>query len=744
MSRARATVGLALLALLPPAEVLGGGTGAPNWVVPGGQEEQILALVAPNRTLAPVLPGTWFDRIEITDEAIIFVVSGREPPAGPLSIHLGWDATAPSGATPPPWRLEVKGAAEAGALTESVALLRGRIEARLTPEVYDGLLQYVADSGGDLTEVAPDWIERVAGTFGLVWRERWNRGLVQYALRDVDATAPALPSPWILAPLLALVLAGIGFMVRRRRISTPVLAVAAAGLAALAAWWVHAPLSEAGTIVVDQPLPVLAWLVPAHREFAVAQVFLLTAIVSSILGIAALVRRGRGPGLGRVLLEAGAVAVVSLLVRLVLVAPNLYSRGGGGGERLLRYVPGEGGIGLVAAWVLPRGELGFIWSAVIAVAIFSSLGPPLLYLLGRSLRLSATASLVAGFALACWPLHAMISASDLLAAPVLTVGLAAWAFSARAAATDRPALLLPAAGLLAWAVWCRLDGILVLLPAVAMIAPAARGWLRRTELWGAAAWVGLAVVCRLLAWPVASGPEPWAGAPAVAALLVPGPVAFPWWLVLLIPGGVALRRRRALVLPVVSGLVAAAVSVLALRTLIADVAWVEGGAMIMPWAALIVGVGVQEIAGRLPGAMAGRALVASVLAGILVLPILHAGELEIRHGPAASDRAFREALGRMESRCGIVVDDVTEAALEDPARRYRWIAWEEFERDPQRPRGDQVISGATYRAPGCSEAPARVLTPAERFRKLPCWFAFNEADDGEYRFNKISDKSLCR
>jgi len=701
MTTARAIYGLALCILLAPAAAYGGDP--PNWVVPAGQEARILSLVAPNKTLAPVLPGTWFDRIEITDDAIIFVLSGREPPAGPMSIHLGWDARAPSDLTPPPWRLEIRGEAEAGALTESVALLRGRIETRLTPELYNGLLSYVADPGGDLAVEAPDWVERVAGTFGLVWRERATRGLVQYSSRDVGVTAPATPSVWILAPLLALAAAGIAAGARRIRRAGPrnrdpgawwpLMAGSVLALAGLSAWWLLAPLSEAGTIVADHPPAVLSWLVPAHREFALARIFLLACIIGVAFGLLDLVLRRRPNGLGRFLIGAGLVGVISVLVRLGMTAPNLYSQGAGGFERMLRYAPGEGGLSVVAAWVLPGSQVGFIWSAVTVGALVSALAAPLVCLLGRGLRLSTTASVLAGLAVACWPAHAMLSASDLLAGPLLTVGVAAWAFAAAAVGRDRPVLLLPAATLLAWGVFCRLDGFLLLLPALAILGPALRRWRRSPELWAAAAWVGLALFSRGLAWPSGAGPERWVAGDALPMLLRTGHAGFPWWLVAAVPGVVLLRRQGSLGAPALAGLGAAILSVLLLHPSVGAAAWLEGVALLIPWAACLVGLGVQEIRDRLPSAALGWGLNALVLVGVLVVPMVHRGQLETQHGPAASDRAFREIL-RGVGPGGVVVPlDEDHVPHGDAARRFRLIAWEEFERNPDLPRGDRVVLG---------------------------------------------------
>jgi hypothetical protein len=702
MNGARAIAGLALFAvLLGPSVARGGGDGPPNWVVPGGQEARILSLVAPNVTLAPVLPGTWFDRIEITDDAIIFVVSGREPPAGPMEIRLSWDAGAPSDRTPPPWQLEVRGEADPGPLTESVALLRSRIEARLTPELYGGLLSYVADSGGDLAEEAPDWVERIAGTFGLVWRERGARGLIQYSLGDVDVTAPAAPPAWVLVALLALVAAGSAAGLRRVRRAprpgapaawAPLLAFGVVGAALLATWWLRAPMSEAGIIVADHPDAVLRWLVPAHREAALAWVFLAAAVLATGAGLVDVLRAERRPGRVRVFVELGIVAGVSALVRGALVAPNLYSRGAGGFERLLRYVPGEGGLSLMISGILPGREDGFIWSAVGAATILAAWGPPVLYLLARALRLSAPVSLVAGVALACWPLHAMLSASDLLVAPVLVIGIGAWAFCAQAAATDRPRLLLPAAALLAFGVWCRLDGFVLLLPAAALLAGAAGRWRRRSELWLAGAWIGLAVFCRILGWPGTTGPAAWSAGEAFVALTASVHAVLPWWLIFMIPGVVATCGVPALRRPVLLGIVAAAVAVPLLGAR-GGAPWIEGGGLLLPWAALLCGLGADALGSRLPSGALRTALAVVVSVGVLGTPVLHRGELGAPRGPARTDLAFRAGLAGAGARCSILVTGEEGPLAADELRRYRLIAWEQFERNPDGPRGDHVVTG---------------------------------------------------
>ncbi len=73
-----------------------------NWVTRNGQEEKILSLVAPNETGAPILVSAWFERIEIQREEIVFVVSGRTPPAAPVSLVLTWVAEDQDLEAPPP------------------------------------------------------------------------------------------------------------------------------------------------------------------------------------------------------------------------------------------------------------------------------------------------------------------------------------------------------------------------------------------------------------------------------------------------------------------------------------------------------------------------------------------------------------------------------------------------------------------------------------------------------------------
>lgn len=667
MSRRRAIGSLALLVFLLTAHPADAEDGSVQWVVLGGREEAILSLVAPNKTLAPVLPGTWFDRIEIQEGAIVFTVSGREPSAAPVFLRLSWDMGAADIDTPPPWNLEVQGEAGTEALAESVALLRGRIEARLTPELYQDLLRPVTDPGGAVRRAVATWVEHVQKTLGLVWRDRRDRGILQFSLEEIDRTGPALPPGWLLFSLLALAAAGIAGGLRRLRRYGPALNQAIAwwpllvscfvGAAGLAAWWLHAPLSEAGVIIATKPQAVLDRLVPTIREFVVAGIFMAVGVALSVALLLDAIRRARGSGAGRLVLEAGAVLAVSLWIRLYFTAPNLFTDGAGAFERLLQYGSGQGGASILISWILPGQAEGFIWPAVRVMTVLSACGPPLLYLLARAMALPRSAALLAALALAAWPLHAALSASDLLAGPMMALSLGGLALAFAALRWDRPVLLLGAAAVLAVVIWWRPDGVLILLPAAVPGIRAARRWPRRMELLGAAAWLVLAMVCREIA--VAASPAPLLESPNPAG--GGGQPVFPWWLWVGVPAGIV-----------------------ALRVL---------------WEAALTtrtGDGFEAVAARLARRPWGQGLVLLLAAGILVVPMVHRDRLGTSHGLATSDRAFRRALMDVDATCGVVVAGETAEDGLDQADRHRLIAWEEFERNPDLIRGDRVIAASDF------------------------------------------------
>jgi len=155
----------------------------------------------------------------------------------------------------------------------------------------------------------------------------------------------------------------------------------------------------------------------------------------------------------------------------------------------------------------------------------------------------------------------------------------------------------------------------------------------------------------------------------------------------------ALRSRRGVGLPVILGAAAAVLSAAALLPG-GEAGWIEGGALLMPWTALLFGLGVESCAGLLRSPALRLCLHASIAAGLLAVPALHREQLHALHAPAETDAAFREMLRSADPRCGILVTPPDASPQGDPGRRYRLMAWEEFERDPSRPRGDAVVMGA--------------------------------------------------
>ena len=433
----------------------------------------------------------------------------------------------------------------------------------------------------------------------------------------------------------------------------------------------------------------------------VAGIFMAVAVALPVVLLADVVRRGRRSGTARLLLEAGVILAISLWIRLGFTAPNLFTNGAEAFERLLRYGSGQSGAAILISWILPGQAEGFIWPAVRVMTVLAACGPSVLYLLARAMELPRSAAILAALAMAAWPLHAAFSASDLLVGPIMTLSLGGLTLAFAALRWDRPALFLAAAAVFAGVIWCRIDGALVLLPAAVPGIQALRRWPRRVELWGAAAWLVLALTCRVVASVAVSpaGGSAWAAAGFPSLAMSFSHPVFPWWLWVGVPAGlVALWARRDLVLVTGMALTASAISILLAG--IGDKPWpvLQSGAAAMPWLALLVGVGFEALAARVPRRFRGQGLVVLLAVGILVVPTVQRGWLGTLHGLAESDRAFRRALLDMDASGGVVVPGERGEDGLDPSVRYRLIAWEEFERNPDGIRGDRVVASSDFSA----------------------------------------------
>jgi len=682
-----------------------------RWVVPRNREAVVLGLVAPYRTLAPVEPGTWFERIALTDASVDFVVTGREPPAGPVVVAVRWDGITASKAQRPEIRVSVEGLADdtPDNLRRSVELLHHRIRAGLT-DACDDLLRPVqmessGESGGSFI-----WPEAFMSAYpALLDRPPESMGITQVGLEAVAETAPEPPQGvWVFAALIpAVLLAGLGFrrFLRGGRpweVAWGVLA--SAGVVAV--WWLLSEMSEEGYRRTIRSREELEYLIPMHRDFLLAWVFLGVGLAASAGAAAAhLVGALRDRGEPTVPLGETGIAIclaaAGLLVRFGLGSPELLTDGGSGFERMLQYNFGYGGMSILLTWLLPAAMEGQVWPAISVNAALAGLAPAALYRLARELEFDRGPAALAGMALVCWPLHAALFTSDFLQGPVLTFGLAGLAWTARATRTGRAAWLLPGAVVFSALIWMRPDAVIWALPFAAAAAPTL--WRGRGEgaPWLAVGYGALALGCRLLSYAQSPGILPEGDGNHLSlnieGFLLAGHEALPWWIWLGIPAGIPVlwtRHRTA-------GLVAAG----------GLAAWLSlkvGGsppdlleffrylAPAMAWVSLVAGMGLARLACFAPAGRLRVAVAATLAAGLAATPLIHAGYLGTSYGPRDSDRVLREVLHDLPGDCSLVVPGEVRRDGLDPAPRYRYTAWEEKDREETSIPGNRVLSAAIF------------------------------------------------
>jgi len=201
----------ALLLLATPAQ--GAGEEKGQWVIRHGREAEILSLVAPYETLAPVEPGTWFLRIGLTESSMDFVVLGRDPPADPVTIKVRWEGSPGGGA--PTTRVSVDGLEDdtPANLRRSVELLHGLITERLTQEFVGSLFEPVAPNPWGRSK----WAARVLARTGTIIELLREKGELPEHLADHERAQRRASFVFIgLTVLLTLLAAG---RCLRRRLS---------------------------------------------------------------------------------------------------------------------------------------------------------------------------------------------------------------------------------------------------------------------------------------------------------------------------------------------------------------------------------------------------------------------------------------------------------------------------------------------------------------------------------------------
>ena len=712
MLRSLLVTGFLAVTLLLPWSALRAGEQGVRYVVPREREAEVLSLVAPYRTLAPVEPGTWFERIALTDSSMEFVVVGREPVGGPVSIVVRWGVTTDPAQQRPPLEVTVEGlgADTPANLRRSVEDLYGKITDRLTEARVMTLLKPVLGDPWGVPGGFYSWLETILASYpSLRTGAPESMGINQVRWEAVLETAPAPPSAaWMLAVLLpVLLLAGLG--VRRLRRGGPPwewalgLLVVAGGAAT---WWLVSPPSPEGPSAALGSSELGRYLVSLHRDFAVASFFTGVALLggaAALLWCTLRALRGRGPrGALRVDLPVLlGLAAGSLLVRFGLGGVDLLTDGGSGFERVLRYSFGYGGTSLLVSWFLPRASQGLLWPAIAFTSTVAALAPVALYGLARALEFSRMAAVAAALSLLCWPLHAAMYTSDFLQGPLLTLGLLGLWCLAHGVREEHPAGLLGGAAIFGGLIWMRPEAPAWVLPYAAVAAPLLWRWRRRAALWLAVGYGALALGSRLLSYAMNSWILPAGGGNTLIldaeGFLLAGHAALPWWLWLGIPAGLPVlwRRHR------VAGLVAAGgvAGYLSLRV---------GGSPpdlleffryltpVMAWSSLMVGLGLVRLVDLAPSGRPRQGIALFLCIAFLATPVFHRQYLAVGYAPGASDAVFRQVLAFLPEDAAVIVPGETRRDGLDPSSRYRYVAWEEFPGRGASIPGYRVVSAAAF------------------------------------------------
>lgn len=392
------------------------------------------------------------------------------------------------------------------------------------------------------------------------------------------------------------------------------------------------------------------------------------------------------------LIDGLAILTCSFFVRFVLTEPNILTDGGSGYGRVMRYTEGYGGVAVLVK-LFPSEWSAFMWRAMLVPRVLGALSPVLLAWVARGLGFGRAVALIAGLALASLPVHAALTASDLLVGSLSSLQLAGLALVLVSRRNQRADLFAAGVALAAWAMWVRPEGALGLLPIAAASLSFPRSWWRRPEIRTVVA--GLAVMILLRVVALTTGSTSYSNSsPGPLRTVAWGTVLFstilvPVWFWMPVPFAVpALLRRRAVTV-VLAGLAAGLIPVY-LRGLAPDPAHthletLRYGLPALAWLALASAVGLDSgcrwlsrrwQAGGVRALFALRTLV--VL--IVVSPVaIHHGYLARRYGHATSEEAIRRLLSRVPDGCGLLApDDFPEGVSIEIYDRYRYVAAEAF------------------------------------------------------------------
>ena len=728
-------------------------------VVPPGQERALLGALSPLKLGAEVAGGYRLDGLGIDAGTVTIRLLGSAESGAPEELRL---AVALRGSRDGTITHELTAAGQESELTESaraaLAAVRQALERNATATFWDRVTVRV--SAG-------------LGRSGAIEREL--------------VIAPTSPPPWkqLAFGLLAVVLLGGfgGWWARRERspVAPQVVAVVYGGVVLVVGFFgLQWLLLGAASVPADPADDAWMATLRGREESVVAATLLLASLALVAAAIEGALRWSRarrrpvGPRtliqnapvalhtwLGRarpsgalrrapvkerwkspasVCLDVGLVVALSCLVRFVLTTGNVLTDGGSGYWRVLTYSNGFGGLAVLLQSGLPAPVGEQMWPTVGALTALAAAAPPLVYGLARLLDLERSAAFVAGIALAAYPLHAALYASDFLAGPLLSLQLLGLVLVLVGYRATSGASSFAGLTLLAFTLWIRPDAAVIGVPlaVIALTRWSRTRWLTPAVTIGAG-WLLAMVVVRwqvLGAGGLTPGADPTWPLTEAPWLEYLGEIAIlPPWLLVGVPVGLVLLPRR-VALVVVAALVAGLVPAHLHRAFDPARSHLElfrYATATLPWLCLAVGAAVVGIAGLTPSQRWRPRVLVVLVVAIAATPLLVLDYLSVEYAPRAEERVFRSALEQVPEGCLVVVPDEPTGSVEQVAERFAFIAAEAWLAGESKVRSEQVVGAARFLAalqrggelPAASKVvPGADVVPGAIDGARSCWVYF--------------------
>ncbi len=638
--RARLFVLVALWLAVPAPEAFAA------WVVAPGQEASILTLAEPWHMDTEVVAGVVWDSLAIRQDALVFGLKETAGKHEALTVVVAWDAAVSSR---PSLRISSAISPDAPAtLRQAAETLRTRLQVR-APDLFQ--------------QNAIVWVEPIVRTAHVDQDRKFAATSWQAAWNAVES-----PPPWIL--VVAAVVAILLIWRLRRRSPWAMLSLATLLIFSLPLWLV-------------QYFPIRSGADPFAKEhtYLDREFFALSLLLGVVAcGWLALCRDGyhaltrpNGPvAHRRIALLATVIGAVSAAVRFGIVPLNYLFDADSGAGRLMTSIPGFHGDHVLLTFALPSQFAGDMTAHMQGIRLVSTLAPPLLAIAAYRLGVSVRGAAFAGLVLAVWPVHAVISASDLLQGPVLAMAALA---IVQMRSTHEIQIVL---GFLTFgfAIWARPELLLTLAPVAWVALPNLRvpRW-RAPLLLGATAlaaillirWQSMHVFGLLAGHDVSS-----------RAIRTAWPQSFsmdqaelPWFVLLgALASPLGWRRSPGALACAWLGLPIALVVALQRCLTVTELEFVRYGAPAALWLGLLAGIGLDGVLRRMP-AGAGRTATAALVVAMLSLPVSMHGYLARKYGSAAEEPLLIAAASHLPPGALLNVPGEGRTDGLDPCNRYR-------------------------------------------------------------------------